>query len=152
MKRSRVVEITVAPKLERMPEITLRKNCFVSEPRIGEASGKIIGYSIALDGSDGRINCEIKVGCTIGKGGAVTTAGGAPTYCAAAYTGDDYQVFIGRRVVPTAFDLWSAMNRRLRRRMTTGSTSSFRLRPVTSLSAMLPCAMARQHRRRWSER
>ena len=69
MKRARVVEITVAPKLERMPEVTLRKNCFVTEPRIGEALGKIIGYSIALDGSDGRINCEIKVGCTIGKGG-----------------------------------------------------------------------------------
>ena len=99
MKRARVVEITVAPKLERMPEITLRKNCFVSEPRIGEATGKIVGYSIALDGSDGRIACEIKIACTIGKGGAVTTTGGTPTYAEAAYTGADYQVFIGRRVV-----------------------------------------------------
>ena len=98
MKRARVVEITVAPKLERMPEVTLRKNCFVSEPRIGEAIGKIIGYSVALDGSDGRIACEIKVGCTIGKGGTVATTGGTPTYAEAAYTGADYQVFIGRRV------------------------------------------------------
>lgn len=101
MKRARVVEITVAPKLERMPEVTLRKNCFVSEPRIGEALGKIIGYSIALDGSDGRIACEIKVGCAIGRGGSAVTAGGTPTYAEAAYTGADYQVFIGRRV---AFD------------------------------------------------
>ena len=105
MKRSRVVEITVAPKLERMPEITLRKNCFISEPRIGEAYGKIIGYSIALDGSDGAIACEIKVGCTIGKGGAVATIGGTPTYVEAAYTGADYQVFIGRRVTALPGDL-----------------------------------------------
>jgi len=102
MKRARVVEITIAPKLERMPEVTLRKDCFVSEPRIGEALGKIVGYSIALDGSDGRIACEIKIGCTIGKGGAVATTAGTPTYAEAAYTGADYQVFIGRRVV--AFD------------------------------------------------
>ena len=101
MKRARVVEIAFAPKLERMPEITLRKNCFIAEPRIGEALGKIIGYSIALDGSDGRINCEVKIGCAIGRGGTAVTAGGTPTYAEAAYTGADYQVFIGRRV---AFD------------------------------------------------
>ena len=105
MSRRCVVEITVAPKLERMPEITLRKNCFVAEPRIGEAFGKIIGYSIALDGSDGRIACEIKVGCTIGKGGAVATVGGTPTYAEAAYTGADYQVFIGRRVAALPGDV-----------------------------------------------
>ena len=58
MKRARVVEITVAPKLARMPEVTLRKNFSLIEPRIGEATGKIIGYSIALDGADGRIDCK----------------------------------------------------------------------------------------------
>ena len=46
MKRARVVEIAFAPKLSRMPEITLRKNVFLIEPRVGEALGKIIGYSI----------------------------------------------------------------------------------------------------------
>src|SRR4029077_3133127 len=45
MKRARVVEIAFAPKLARMPEITLRKNAFLTEPRLGEATGKIIGYS-----------------------------------------------------------------------------------------------------------
>jgi hypothetical protein len=99
MKRARVVEIAFAPKKERMPEVTLRKSVFLAEPRVGEATGKIIGYSIALDGSDGRIKCEVKIGCMIGYGGAVAAADGDPTYCTIDYTGPDYQVFINRVVL-----------------------------------------------------
>jgi hypothetical protein len=99
MKRARVVEIAFAPKLSRMPEITLRKNALLSEPRIGEALGKVIGYSLALDGSDGRIRCEVRIGCAIGRGGSAVAAGGTPTYCEIAYTGADYQQFTGRTVL-----------------------------------------------------
>jgi hypothetical protein len=99
MKRARVVEIAFVPKLARMPEVTLRKNAFLAEPRIGETTGKIIGYSIALDGSDGRINCEVKIGCTIGRGGTVAAADGTPTYCTIDYAGPDYQQFINRVVL-----------------------------------------------------
>jgi hypothetical protein len=99
LKRARVVEIGFAPKLERMCEVTLRKNAFLTEPRLGEALGKIIGYSIALDGSDGRIKCEVRIGCTIGRGGSAVASGGEPTYCEVAYTGADYQQFTGRVVL-----------------------------------------------------
>jgi len=99
MKRARVVEIAFAPKLSRMPEVTLRKNAFLAEPRIGEATGKIIGYSLALDGSDGQIKCEIRIGCAIGYGGVVTAVNGTPTYCDISYTGSDYQQFINRTVL-----------------------------------------------------
>jgi hypothetical protein len=99
MKRARVVEITFAPKLSRMPEITLRKSAFLAEPRIGQATGKIIGYSLALDGSNGRIDCEVHIGCAIGYGGFVTAVDGTPTYCDIAYTGADYQQFINRTVL-----------------------------------------------------
>jgi hypothetical protein len=99
MKRARAVEIAFAPKLERMPEITLRKNVFLAEPRVGEALGKIIGYSLALDGSDGRINCEVRIGCAIGRGGSAVASGGLPTYAEVAYTGADYQQFTGRTVL-----------------------------------------------------
>jgi hypothetical protein len=104
MKRARAVEIAFAPKLARMSEITLRKNLFLIEPRVGEATGKIIGYSLALDGSDGHINCEVRIGCPIGRGGTVATTSGTPSYCVTAYAGADYQQFVGRTVVPTEFD------------------------------------------------
>jgi hypothetical protein len=99
MMRARVVEIAFAPKLARMAEITLRKNAFLAEPRVGEALGKIIAYSLALDGSDGRINCEVRIGCTIGRGGTVAAADGTPTYCTIDYAGADYQQFINRTVL-----------------------------------------------------
>jgi hypothetical protein len=99
MKRARVVEIAFAPKLARMPEVTLRKNAFLVEPRVGEALGKVIGYSLALDGSDGRVNCEIRIGCAIGRGGSAVAAGGSPTYCEVAYAGADYQQFTGRTIL-----------------------------------------------------
>ena len=103
MKRARVVEITFAPKLARMSEITLRKNAFLAEPRVGEALGKIIGYSIALDGADGRINCEVRIGCSIGRGGLVTAIDGDPTYCSIEYVGADYQQFTDRTILVDAF-------------------------------------------------
>jgi hypothetical protein len=99
LQRARVVEIAFAPKLSRMPEITLRKNGFLVEPRVGEALGKIIGYSLALDGSDGHIKCEVRIGCAIGYGGSAVAAGGDPTYCSIDYVGADYQQFTGRTVL-----------------------------------------------------
>jgi hypothetical protein len=99
LQRARVVEIALVPKLSRMPEITLRKNAFLIEPRVGEALGKIIGYSLALDGSDGRIKCEVRIGCAIGHGGSAIAAGGTSTYCSVDYTGADYQQFTGRTVL-----------------------------------------------------
>jgi hypothetical protein len=103
MKRSRVVEISFAPKLERMSEITLRKSVFLAEPRVGEALGKVIGYSISLDGSDGRVGCEVKIGCAIGRGGLVTEVDGTPVYCSVSYVGDDYQQFTDRTILVDAF-------------------------------------------------
>jgi hypothetical protein len=99
MRRARVVEITFAPKLARMPEITLRKSAFLAEPRVGEALGKIIGYSVALNGSDGLIQCEVRIGCPIGRGGSVVEVAGAPTYCSTDYAGADYQQFTGRSIL-----------------------------------------------------
>jgi hypothetical protein len=104
MKRARVVEITFAPKLSRMPEITLRKNAFLAEPRVGEAVGKIIGYSLALDGNDGRINCQVRIGCTIGRGGVAVATEGMPTYASTDYVGFDYQQFVERTVLVDAFE------------------------------------------------
>lgn len=99
LQRSRVVEINFAPKLSRMPEITLRKNVSLTEPRIGTAVGKVIGYSISLDGNDGRINCEVRIGCAIGKGGTVSATDGTPVYCSTDYVGSDYQQFTGRTLL-----------------------------------------------------
>ena len=95
LKRARVVEITFVPQLARMPEITLRKSAYLVEPRIGTATGKIIAYSVALDGSDGHVKCEVQIGCAIGYGGTHTTTAGTGTYVTAGYVTGGYQQVSG---------------------------------------------------------
>src|SRR6185436_19840581 len=43
--------------------------------------------------------CEVRIGCTIGRGGSAVAAGGEPTYATIDYTGADYQQFTGRTVL-----------------------------------------------------
>src|SRR4029077_14077272 len=74
------------------------------EPRVGQALGKIIGYSLALDGSDGRINCQVRIGCAIGRGGSQVLTEGTPTYCTINYVGADYQQFDDRLIAFTRID------------------------------------------------
>jgi len=74
----------------------LRKDAYLVEPRVGNATGKIIGYSIALDGSDGHVKCEVKIGCAIGNGGTTTTSVGSGTYASSSYVGAVYQQFTGQ--------------------------------------------------------
>lgn len=103
-KRSRSVQIThILTKdaaLELIPEITLRKNATVMDPRIadGEALGKIIAYRFSLDGNAGRLECALTIGCAPGLGGEVTAVAGTPTYAEADVMGPDVQEFTGRYV------------------------------------------------------
>jgi hypothetical protein len=72
--------------------------------RVLEAARAARTNVAALDASDGHINCEVRIGCPIGRGGTVATTAGTPSYCVTAYAGADYQQFVGRTVVPTLFD------------------------------------------------
>lgn len=101
ISRSRAVEITIPTTLGRMPDISLRKNARIYDPRIpgGQALGKILHYSESVTGDTGIVDCKLKIGCAIGKGGTVTSVGGTPTYAEEDVMGPDAQVFTGA-VVP----------------------------------------------------
>jgi len=96
-KKARAVEITVAPHIGRFPEITLRKSVMVNDPRIpdGQAFGKIIGYSLGLDGDNGNLAATLKLGCPIGRGGTVATVDGDPVYVQEGYVEVGYQTYEG---------------------------------------------------------
>lgn len=104
IKRSRCARITFEPKDHlRMGDITLRKNAIIHDPRIpsGEATGKIISYRYAVDGSAGRPECSVTIACAVGRGGEIEALDGEPDYVDDDYIGPeaDYQEFIGRRIV-----------------------------------------------------
>ena len=85
--RSRVVEIEFeTTNIDKVISASLRKNATIVDPRIpgGGASGKIIGYTLALDGDTGDFSGSIKIGSAVGYGGAVVEAAGTDDYA------DDY--------------------------------------------------------------
>jgi len=100
-KSARAVELEVAPHIGRFPEMSLRKSIEVNDPRLpgGTAFGKIIAYSLALNGDDGKFACKVKIGCPIGRGGTVTTNDGDPVYVAVGYVQPGYQAYEGRTVL-----------------------------------------------------
>jgi hypothetical protein len=105
VKRARVVQLThvltMAAALQNIPQITLRRNATLSDPRLpnGEALGKIIAYRFAIDGNAGRLDCSITTGCAIGRGGEVEVVGGEPTYADESVMGPDVQEFTGGTVL-----------------------------------------------------
>lgn len=95
--RSRVVEISFRCKFERVLDVTLRKNAQIVDPRLpgGTATGKIISYSISLNGDDGQLNCSVTIGCAVGYGGTISETAGEAHYVDQDYVDDDYQEFAG---------------------------------------------------------
>jgi hypothetical protein len=100
-KKARAVELTISPRLGRFPEMSLRKSIEVNDPRLpdGSAFGKIINYSMALNGDDGKLQCRVKIGCPIGRGGTVTTINGDPVYVEEGYVQLGYQAYEGRTIL-----------------------------------------------------
>lgn len=92
---SRAVEIEFRTFLERMPDVTLRKNARVHRNDIpgGVAEGKIIFFSEEMARNSGAIDCRIRIGCAVGRGGEITQVCGTGTYVAEDYFGpcDDVQ-------------------------------------------------------------
>jgi len=102
-KRARAVEISFAPFLTRLEDLKLNRNAQVYDWRIpgGNATGKIIAFTLELtppvdDGAaDVRLECTI--GCAIGNGGTVVAEGGEEEYVADDYIDEDqdYQEYDG---------------------------------------------------------
>lgn len=104
--RARTVYVTFPISFREAVErgMSCRKNSGFSDPRLpgGIVAGKITHYEMALDGASGEATCEITIGCTIGKGGAVTPTAGDPDYAAPGYMAPGYQCMNDEIVMPVA--------------------------------------------------
>ncbi|TIN41405.1 MAG: hypothetical protein E5Y10_22960 [Mesorhizobium sp.] len=102
LERARCISVSFTVPFRAGIDLSCRKNASIADPRIpgGEATGKIIGYS--LSAKDGALFATVTIGCTIGKGNTVTTVPGTPVYVDAGYVEDGYQVQSGMTVMPIA--------------------------------------------------
>jgi hypothetical protein len=73
-RASRAVEITIETRAENIIPITCANSVRIADTRLpgGEATGKVIAYSISIDGQGGVIG-SVTIGCAIGRAGATGT-------------------------------------------------------------------------------
>jgi hypothetical protein len=97
MHRARAIDISFDVPFADGVDLSCRKMATIADGRLpgGEATGKIKGYSLSLNGDTGDAICRITIGCAIGNGGTTSAAAGTPSYVAAGYVEDGYQVMTG---------------------------------------------------------
>jgi hypothetical protein len=101
MASGRAVTVSWDCSFERASQLSCRKNAVLQDPRLpgGQALGKIVKYSMALDGESGKPMGHVEIACSIGYGGSVPPVRGEPSYVEAGYVDDGYQ-FVDGQMVP----------------------------------------------------
>ena len=99
--RSRMVRISTDIPFHRAAELSCRKSATIEERRLpgGEATGKIIAYSMEVDGSNLSMRGNVTIGCSIGAGTEVEAVEGDPVYAAAGYAAPGWQQYEGAIIV-----------------------------------------------------
>lgn len=89
--RARAVQVEFDCRFERAINLSCRMNARLFDHRLpgGEASGKIISYTISGDGDGGKLIGHVTMGCAIGQGGSVVSDVGEDLYIYDDYI-DDY--------------------------------------------------------------
>lgn len=97
LNRSRAVQISFDCKTDKATALSCRKNARIFDPRIsgGNAVGKIIAYTIKLDGSDGKPITNLTIACPVGFGNELTPMPGDGEYVDPDALDDDVQVMDG---------------------------------------------------------
>lgn len=95
--RARSVEIKGETRLSNGAGFSCRKAVRVEDQRLpgGAATGKIISYSLSMDGDNGEAVASFVIGCSVGKGNAISVATGTPTYVEDGYAETGWQRYEG---------------------------------------------------------
>lgn len=109
LARARAVEIEfeIPFNLAVDLELSCRKSLHLSDYRIpgGQCAGKIMEYTLSVDGENGRLMCGIRIGCSVGEGGTVEAVEGEPTYVELGYVDSPYQHMLGAYNMPIAGEI-----------------------------------------------
>jgi len=95
--RARSVEIKGETALANGLAFSCRKAIRIEDARLpgGAAIGKIISYSLSVDGDSGEAVAGFVIGCSIGKGNAISAATGTPSYVDTGYVATGWQYYAG---------------------------------------------------------
>jgi hypothetical protein len=98
--KARCIEIGLTCQFRDAINLSCRMNAALIDRRLpgGMAEGKIIGYTISVDGQSGAAKGTVKFGCAVGNAGNIVVSSGTPTYAAPGYMDAGYQYMSGTSV------------------------------------------------------
>lgn len=96
LARARAVDVEFDVPFETAIGLSCRMNGAFEDARLGgPVGGKIKAYSLTADGSSGKLNGHVVLGCTVGRAGSVVAVPGTPGYAEEGYMEEGYQVYTG---------------------------------------------------------
>jgi hypothetical protein len=95
--KSRAIQTTFEAPFKTGYMVSLRKGCLIHDPRIpgAQAIGKVVAYTLSLDGSTGAAIANITIASAVGYGGTHDTSPGEPTWVEAAWVSPDWEQYTG---------------------------------------------------------
>lgn len=107
LARARTVSIKLSIPWQSGLGLSCRKSMSIADPRLpgGAAIGKVVGYSLTADGDTGVLDCGVTLACAVGRGNAIVTDPGTPSYVEDGYVEDGYLVRYGASLSTAAGDV-----------------------------------------------
>lgn len=92
---ARSVHVSFTTRFRYIFDVTTRKNASIIDPHLpgGFAAGKIIAYTVSIDGNSGQALCSITIGCAVGRGNVLSGEVGTPDYVEEGYVDQGYQTY-----------------------------------------------------------
>jgi hypothetical protein len=105
--RSRCVKVSFRFPWWRALDLSCRKNAALYDERMpgGLVTGKVIAYSLSVNGDSGERYGTATIGAAVGNGGTVEAAAGAPSYALTDYVAGDYQYIEDAAVLTNTSDV-----------------------------------------------
>lgn len=107
LARARAIDVSAQVSFEYALGLSCRQSLAIQDDRLpgGIAEGKVKGYRLSVNGDTGEMLGAVTLGCSVGRGGAVTPSDGTPVYAEDGYVSTGYQYYSGAVTVALAGDV-----------------------------------------------
>ena len=95
-RRARMIQVVFDTRFEIGAMLSCRMNCFVPNDSFpgGSVQGKVIAYTLSVNGDTGRVIANVTLGVSVGREGEVPVDEGVGTYAAPGYMAPGYQQMV----------------------------------------------------------
>jgi hypothetical protein len=107
IRAARCVEVSASISLADGIGLSCRMNAQIHDGRLpgGQATGKVVGYTLFIDGDAMTEGATVTIGCMVGEGNTVEASPGTPTWVEEGVLEPGIQVYEGQVHVPDAGDI-----------------------------------------------